>query len=110
MRIAKSSIPFRLSWANGCNNIPEVELACLSSSDDDIDYPSSISVYPNPATDYIIVENRIKENAKINIRDINGRIVLQLSNTDEPINIVSLVPGMYIIDVDLKMIKFVISR
>ncbi|MEI6766712.1 MAG: T9SS type A sorting domain-containing protein [Bacteroidota bacterium] len=61
--------------------------------------PSEISIFPNPATDYISVECVHKQNLTLSIFNIVGELVLKnelLSSTSE-IDIRSLPAGMYII-------------
>lgn len=59
-----------------------------------------IRIYPNPAKDYLRVENtgnnRIRE---ISISDITGREIMFIKECNRPINISSLASGVYIVKV-----------
>ncbi|MBK1897447.1 BspA family leucine-rich repeat surface protein [Chryseobacterium paridis] len=72
---------------------------------------NEISIYPNPATDFIYIKNA-KGFGSYKIFDVSGRIVLQNSLNDEKINISSLTKGNYILKIiskdkiqSLKLIK-----
>ena len=64
-----------------------------------------ITIYPNPATDFIYIENKANEkyNGSINIYDINGRLILnrQITNDDSVVRIdlKSFKSGMYLLEV-----------
>ncbi|MCS3532753.1 BspA family leucine-rich repeat surface protein [Chryseobacterium sp. JUb7] len=60
-----------------------------------------ISIYPNPATDFIYIKNPKGLN-NYKIFDRSGRIVLQNNVTDDKINISSLSKGNYILQVSSK--------
>ncbi|HMR89889.1 MAG TPA: T9SS type A sorting domain-containing protein [Saprospiraceae bacterium] len=94
---------------DGCNNIPEVEIACISSTENE-DIDSAIHVYPNPANDYIIIENPVEINSTLNIRDISGRVIIHQANTNEAIDIQHLSPGMYILETRTNKMKFIVER
>jgi len=51
------------------------------------------SVYPNPATDYILTPNA----QRVTISDLNGRVLLKVENT-EKISVSSLNKGVYIVE------------
>jgi hypothetical protein len=53
---------------------------------------AKFSVYPNPATDYILTQNA----QKVTILDLNGRIVKEAYNT-EKVDVSSLANGTYIV-------------
>lgn len=70
-----------------------------------------ISVYPNPATGILNIATT--EECKVEILDVNGRVVIseQLLSTDNTINISSLAEGVYCIRIDgIKSEQLVISR
>ena len=56
----------------------------------------AIKFYPNPATDYVVVENL--QNGKIQIEDMNGAVVIEQDVTDNKtaININMLPDGVYV--------------
>lgn len=53
-----------------------------------------VKVYPNPANTFLTVEGSAK-GTEIRITDISGKTVLQQSYTGQPVNIQSIVPGIY---------------
>ncbi|MCY1243857.1 hypothetical protein D9M72_568940 [compost metagenome] len=66
----------------------------------DVKIKGEINIYPNPATDIIYVKN---SNAKdFKIIDASGRMVLSGNFGDEQINIQTLTPGNYILQLILK--------
>ncbi|MBK1897448.1 BspA family leucine-rich repeat surface protein [Chryseobacterium paridis] len=68
----------------------------LSTSD--VLVHNEISIYPNPATDFIYIKNA-KGFDNYKIFDMSGRIVLQSSLHDDKINISSLTKGNYILQI-----------
>jgi len=57
----------------------------------------TFSVYPNPATNYILTQNA----QKVSILDLNGRIVKEAYNT-EKVDISSLAKGSYIVKAQIE--------
>lgn len=72
---------------------------------------SKISVYPNPATDVIILEN-LKPNSSLELIDNSGKLVKMISNKSsrEEIDIKNLIPGIYYLKADGKMIQKIIKK
>jgi hypothetical protein len=62
-----------------------------------------ISIYPNPASSYILVEN--SNESEINVTDLSGKIVI--SSNESKINISNLNSGTYLINVNNQIQKFV---
>ncbi|MCX8525404.1 BspA family leucine-rich repeat surface protein [Chryseobacterium formosus] len=62
---------------------------------------SKISIYPNPATDFIYLKN-LEQSADYIILDFSGKIVLQGSLKNKEINIKNLSRGNYILQVKAK--------
>lgn len=60
---------------------------------DNVSTHQQISVYPNPATDYVAVEG-LPQGGRIEIYDAAGR--LQLSTTETRFSVVSLAAGLYL--------------
>lgn len=59
---------------------------------------SLVSVYPNPANDWIRVHG-ISDLAEITIRDIQGRMVMDMKTGNAAISMANLPKGMYIIEI-----------
>ncbi len=85
--------------ANGClKSSAAIVVPFTSASNDEL--LSQIKLYPNPASDQVVVTMPFN-NSKLNIIDANGKIVktvLQKQNS-EIIDITSLASGMYIIQI-----------
>jgi hypothetical protein len=71
----------------------------------------AISIYPNPATDYIYL-NDLKSNASIEIFDLSGQSIKHIQNVHGSIDISELEKGMYFLQISsqqkteiLKIIK-----
>jgi len=78
-----------------------------SSKHNDSDYQKNveISVYPNPATDFIKVETKNIDEVGptwITIADLNGNELIKTQNFREQIDISSLKPGVYFVFYGLK--------
>lgn len=95
--------------ANGCSSIPEVEVACLSSTDV-FGQNSKLKVYPNPASDYLFLENQNHSDISIRITDITGQLALKMTYHNQPIYVGDLANGMYILDTGLEKLKLMITK
>ncbi|MDN3691999.1 BspA family leucine-rich repeat surface protein [Chryseobacterium tructae] len=74
---------------------------CLSHlGTSDIKMDNKVSIYPNPATDIIYIKNTTADH--YTILDLTGRVVLKGSMTNEKINIQTLAPGNYLLQLHLK--------
>ncbi|KAB1230728.1 BspA family leucine-rich repeat surface protein [Chryseobacterium viscerum] len=75
----------------------------------DLKIKGEISLYPNPAADIIYVKNANAKDFKI--MDLSGRIVLQGNVVNEQINIQTLTPGNYILQLyskeNIQNLKFI---
>ena len=87
-------------------------ITCISFSDYvGIENPktvTSISVFPNPVQTFLTVAGADK-NTKINLYDINGRLLKSIPAKDDSteINVSSLTPGLYLLQVGEQVIKFI---
>ena len=83
-------------------------------------YPTSVnnmatkdvwSIYPNPATDFITVHHNGNENLDFAITDITGRALVSghLVGQYTPVKISDLSPGLYFINIDGGIVKFLKS-
>lgn len=79
------------------------EISCgpLSVSDFDL---NTISVFPNPATDFITLGN-LKEPSLFQIYDLTGKKLMEneLSSTDAKIDVSGLQQGMYFINTTINL-------
>nr|MDA3842807.1 T9SS type A sorting domain-containing protein [Candidatus Kapabacteria bacterium] len=61
---------------------------------------AKLSIYPNPATDYIVVENlRDSEVKSIELFDVTGRLVKTFDSEDETNDVSDLDSGFYVVKV-----------
>lgn len=83
-------------------SLQEVEITNIPEID-----ASPASVYPNPATDYIIICTGTDKEEIVSIYSPAGMMYLQcLCRTGEPVDISSLPPGFYILCVNNQSLKF----
>ena len=61
----------------------------------DNDYTTGLNVYPNPASDYVIIDNS-NNPCDFELIDISGRVVLSIRNSESKIDINSIPPGIYL--------------
>jgi hypothetical protein len=65
-------------------------------------------VYPNPATNYLVIKSPYASTINVKVFDISGRLVLESKVVNEQLNMQSLDPGVYnlkINDYNYKLIK-----
>ncbi len=72
---------------------------------------SKITVYPNPATDIVIVEN-LKPNSSLELIDNSGKLVKSISSktSKTEINIKNLASGIYYLKVDGQSVQKIIKK
>lgn len=77
-------------------NAAQVELPLGMSDVSENDPETSLQVYPNPTTEYLLISG-LPAGSHIRITDMNGRLVLQANAEAEtlPLNVQSLAPGLY---------------
>ncbi len=81
----------------------------LINDDSELFAGQVISVYPNPATDFIIVQSESK--GRVELYDINGKHVVESnSETETRIDITKLNSGIYILKIENIKSKSVILR
>jgi pimeloyl-ACP methyl ester carboxylesterase len=86
----------------GCNNTRRFTKETISDISDRNEIVS-VNVYPNPSSDFIIIDLNLKENKVINILDNQGKVVynFEFQKGSEPlINISALSAGNYYILID----------
>ncbi len=62
--------------------------------------PSQMAIYPNPSKEYIKLSNS-EEVSKIVIYDMSGRMIEEISNQFQHINIAYLLPGTYLLEIQV---------
>ncbi|MEI6853500.1 MAG: T9SS type A sorting domain-containing protein [Bacteroidota bacterium] len=62
---------------------------------------TQLSYYPNPANDFLMVTGA-DNNAKINIFDVSGRLLISKNNDNTPIDISSINEGVYFVRIENK--------
>ncbi|HRO42778.1 MAG TPA: T9SS type A sorting domain-containing protein [Flavipsychrobacter sp.] len=83
-----------------------VEDSCFSivvTSVKDTELPL-LTVYPNPATDFLTIENPYAQKAQVLLTDIKGATIITqpLNNPQSQIDISTLTPGMYMVFITLE--------
>ena len=71
-----------------------------------------VKVYPNPATNRIIISNKENENMSYSIADVNGRLILDgqiPSNSEEEISLSHLKNGLYFVSVNTPSMRKIIK-
>jgi hypothetical protein len=58
-----------------------------------------LKMYPNPANEFIYIQNASSEISQVEIIDLNGRIINNVSKAFDKINVANLTPGIYSIKV-----------
>jgi len=89
------------STANWTNVDPQVSFSedCTSSITEN-HIEKDIVIYPNPAVDYITIQNKTSENIKqINIYNMLGKRVLSTENISPNIDISGLSSGFYLLQI-----------
>ncbi|MFT6245870.1 MAG: photosystem II stability/assembly factor-like uncharacterized protein [Salibacteraceae bacterium] len=75
--------------------VVNTEVASLGLNDEDYFYP--INVYPNPASDFITIENEFNKNVVYNLVEMNGKVVVAdiVATNGTIIDISRLETGIY---------------
>jgi len=100
--------------AFGCNSLEEVQNACETVSFQEHDLEALIKVYPNPANQYLFLDNRSSHQIdKIIIYNTMGQIAYSQDYDGPTIHISELDQGIYILEIitdDVKSrLKFVVG-
>lgn len=98
------TIPNEILWdffSKGCSTI--------SSTEEEMSKQEKIECYPNPVADLLTVENNFKEFQNVNIYNIDGKLEMTavLNSKANTINLNSLNPHVYILQVGNQFIKFI---
>jgi len=92
-----NTVNIRMSYGAGCESwVDDMWFAGKKTVQDGVSNPKSeaFSIYPNPATKYILTPSA----QKVTITDLNGRIVNEAFNSDK-VDVCSLANGAYIVKV-----------
>jgi len=96
------SIPF--------TSIRKIAFSTLSSTDDNSNEVSYISIFPNPAEDYVIIQDENSQSLDVSFRTILGQQILSGKyNSGEKISVSDLEPGIYVIFVNKHASRIVIN-
>jgi hypothetical protein len=88
--------------AEGCNSPEEVEAACLTGYSE-IEGESPVTIFPNPANETItIASNNHQQIDAVYIYDLAGELVLAAIQGKNIIDVRSLNPGMYLLEVAIE--------
>ncbi|MBD3637222.1 MAG: T9SS type A sorting domain-containing protein [Crocinitomicaceae bacterium] len=76
-----------------------VDIASGSASVPDNMHSESISVYPNPVSDYLFIEGNLPDGTDVLVYDMTGQLSFKLQLTEGKINLSHLKSGQYIVKV-----------
>ena len=68
------------------------------------------TIYPNPVTDVLNVNGEVRKAKSVKIYDLSGKLIKNINNpfvNQRSINVQSLLPNTYILNIDGKSIKFI---
>ncbi len=80
------------------------------SVNDIADTAVDFKIYPNPVADILNVSGDISKAKSVKIYDVSGKLIKDLSDpfvNQKSINVTSLLPNTYILNIDGKSIKFI---
>ena len=94
-------------WPSGIINVIEnpainstiVVIEEISTGLADVTTPSDV-VYPNPATNQITIGDALPGNQPVRVFDVTGKLVLTASVTARTLNVTSLAPGTYMLQME----------
>lgn len=78
----------------------EFDQLCNTTGKLDIFKRSQVSVYPNPSSNFVKIITDQDDKIHINIYNLSNQIISSYSSTTRIINISSLKPGLYILEVE----------
>jgi hypothetical protein len=81
------------------------KLTVTNPSGVDYNTGETLSLYPNPANEFVYIEGFVPVNAVANIFDLTGRLVLEQIVTDQVIDISSLGKGVYMLSINNAIFK-----
>lgn len=69
---------------------------------------TTLTVYPNPASDYISIKNSVEGLMNVRIYSLDGAVLLtaQIFSSSQQINVSSLSKGFYLLKVNNQALKF----
>lgn len=99
--IADPAGSVQIIWnATGCNSVAEVDSICFPVSVNDYDIENEIVIYPNPASDYLIIKsNNFNKIFRIRMMNVTGQVVLDKFLEEKLLNISALPSGLYFIEI-----------
>jgi hypothetical protein len=70
---------------------------------------NSVKIYPNPANEFLTIENLNKEDLNVMIMSVNGQIVInkEIDNQIENLNLTNVPSGIYLLKISLKNGEFI---
>lgn len=87
---------------------PEDPIEPIDPGESIKEYVSSYNLYPNPASDFIMIENANQYD--VTMYDMSGRIVLEEKPNDGRINVSHLPDGTYVVSVNKESTTVIINR
>lgn len=94
---------------SGCKNESDIVDACLAFNTFEDEWTNeSVSIYPNPASNYFMIDfgANYVENAQISLLDISGNLLRSVSRNDQrsiiEVDISGINAGIYMLDIRMK--------
>lgn len=87
---------------------PEDPIEPIDPTESVEEYVSSYNLYPNPASDFIMIENANQYD--VTMYDMSGRIILEEKPNDGRINVSHLPDGTYVVSVNKESTTVIINR
>lgn len=90
------------------NDVQKLYFGTIATINTDIEAHSTISIFPNPAQQFIEIKNIPVSANRIRIFQTDGKLIMQESTTEtsKTIDISRLNPGLYIINIQNQSSKF----
>jgi pimeloyl-ACP methyl ester carboxylesterase len=109
----QDNVSFRFSYISGWGGtiyLDNISIVDKNFESIELETPSSIGVYPNPATDFIEISVGANGPSPLQILDIYGQTVLTVGAIHElplRVDVSGLAPGMYFVRIGDRATKFV---
>ncbi len=106
-----NGIYYDIVTINSCNSDTSNKITITNVSVSDYSRQNEISVYPNPAGDFVFIEKADASKANIELFDISGKSVLynEIINSLSKVNISNLPAGIYTLRINSSYITKVVK-
>ncbi len=88
------------NWHKNYGHYIDNEAECTVLSINDFNVNNSVTLYPNPVSDILYIENTNQVNIqKIELYDVYGKQIIRTENSFDQVNFKNIVPGLYFINI-----------